>query len=92
MIGGRQDCEGGATRFVYFRVAGGKNDAALFIAELSTNAVGTRVGAGALLFRAIEKSGHGKTLTKLKFTSLTSLKEKRLIKEILPIISKRRGK
>jgi hypothetical protein len=31
------------------------------------------------LFRAVEKGGHGKTLTKLK---LTGLKEKRLIKEI----------
>ena len=88
-MGGGGDCEGIATRFVYFQFAEGKNETSLCIVELAIKAAGTIVGGGALLFRAVEKGGYGKTSTKLK---LTSLKEKRLIKEISLITSKRRGK
>jgi hypothetical protein len=45
------------------------------------------VGGGALLFRAVEKGGHGKILTQRE---LTGVKEKKLIKEISLITSKRR--
>jgi hypothetical protein len=75
--------------FVYFRFAEGMNETALCIVELAIKAAGKIVGGGALLFRAVEKRGCGKTSTQLK---LTSLKEKRLIKEISWITSKRRGK
>jgi hypothetical protein len=72
-----------------FSLPKARNETALCIVELAIRAAGTVVGGGALLFREVEKGVYGKTSTQIK---LTSLKEKRLIKEISLITSKWRGK